>query len=124
MSETTWSAVELERARQIWAEYQKQHDVSDRVGQTAGIDPVSGRVWFGESALDIWQQKQAEGTDAPCYYVRVGKDYYLRKGRSRFMILFDDRGQRAPDQSGKETGSPPARVANAGRIESAEYGRK
>jgi hypothetical protein len=73
--------VDLERAKQIWAEYQKQHDVSDRVGQTAGIDPVSGRVWFGESALDIWQQKQAEGIDAPCYYVRVGKDYYLRKGK-------------------------------------------
>jgi hypothetical protein len=83
MSETTWSAAEVERARQIWAEYQKQHDVSDRVGQTADIDPVSGRVWFGASAKDIWLQQDAEGVEVPCYYVRVGKDYYLRKGGRR-----------------------------------------
>ena len=43
--------VDLERAKQIWAEYQKQHDVSDRVGQTAGIDPVRGRVWILMKAL-------------------------------------------------------------------------
>ena len=83
MSETKWSPAQLERAKAIWAEYQKQHDVSDRLGQTAGIDPVSGRVWFGASALDIWHQKQAEGIEAPCYYVRVGKDYYYRKGGRR-----------------------------------------
>ena len=83
MAETKWGPAELARAKQMWAEYQKVHDVSDRLGQTAGIDPVSGRVWFGESALDISRQQDAEGVYAPCYFVRVGKDYYLRKGGRR-----------------------------------------
>jgi hypothetical protein len=83
MSEPNWSPAHLARAKEIWAEYQKQHDVSDRLGKTVGIDPVSGRVWFGESMKDIWQQKKTLGDDAPCYYVRVGKTYYTRKGGRR-----------------------------------------
>ena len=50
-------------------------------GKTAGIEPTSGRVWFGESAADVHRQKLAVGIDAPMYVVRVGYDYYLRKGR-------------------------------------------
>ncbi len=34
----------------------RQHDVSDRMGQAVGIDPVSGRIWFGRKALDIARQ--------------------------------------------------------------------
>ena len=83
MDETIWSPAHLARAKQLWAEYQKEQDVSARLGQTAAIDPVSGRVWFGDSATDIWRQQDAEGLQAPCYFVRVGKDYYLRKGGRR-----------------------------------------
>jgi hypothetical protein len=72
--------VDIARAQQIWAEYQKTHDVSDRIGQTAAIDPVSGRIWFGESALAIRKQMEAEGIHVLTYLVRVGKDYYYRKG--------------------------------------------
>jgi hypothetical protein len=75
--------VDVDRACEIWAEYQKQHDVSDRTGQTAGIDPVSGRIWFGEDAIDIYRQMEAEGNITPLYLVRVGYDYYLRKGGHR-----------------------------------------
>jgi len=80
MSSSTWTDADTARALQIWADYQQQHDVSDRIGQAVGIDPVSGRVWFGESALDIRRQMDAEGIDAPLYLLRVGFDYYLRKG--------------------------------------------
>jgi hypothetical protein len=79
MADLKMSLEQVQQAKQIWAEYQKQHDVSDRLGQAAGIDPVSGRAWFGESALDMWQQQDREGVDTPCYFVRVGKSYYLRK---------------------------------------------
>jgi hypothetical protein len=72
-----------ERARQHWSQYQRQHDVSDRRGQTAGIDPVSGRVWFGSSAKDIVAQMEAEGICIPLYFVRIGSDFYLRKGSYR-----------------------------------------
>lgn len=71
------------RALKIWAEYQKKHDVSNRIGQAVGIDPKSGRIWFGESALDIVRQMDAEGAFTPFYCVRVGYDYYLRKGGHR-----------------------------------------
>jgi len=83
LDEHTWTAADTARAQQLWAEYQKQHDVSALNGKTAGIDPVSGRVWFGESAKDIYFQQQAEGAPVPFYCVRVGSDYYLRKGGHR-----------------------------------------
>ncbi len=74
---------ELARAMQIWADYQKQHDLSGRKGQAAGIDPFSGRVWFGESALDIWRQMQSEGVETAFFCARVGSPSYLRKGGRR-----------------------------------------
>jgi hypothetical protein len=83
MSPNAWTEADTERARQTWAEYQSGHELSGRIGQTAGIDPITGRVWFGESAADIWRQRQAAGADDPVYCVRVGYDYYLRKGCHR-----------------------------------------
>lgn len=83
MSVPNLSVVDTAKAREIWAEYQRQHDVSDRMGQAVGIDPVSGRVWFGRKALDIARQMRAEGIDRPFYCIRVGSDYYGRKGGRR-----------------------------------------
>ena len=83
MPVNTWTERDTERAQQCWAEYQRQHDVSERIGQTAGVDPVSGRVWFGTSAQEIVAEMEAEGVTAPLYFVRVGTDHYLRKGRYR-----------------------------------------
>lgn len=83
MPATTWNEADTARALGIWAEFQRLNDLSSRAGQTAGIDPVSGRIWFGESASDIWQQMEAQGVEAPLYYVRVGSEFYLRKGGHR-----------------------------------------
>jgi hypothetical protein len=80
MSSLTWTEDDSARARRFWSEYQQQHDVSDRIGQAVGIDPDTGRVWFGESAIDIRRQQEAEGDSKPLYVLRVGYDYYLRKG--------------------------------------------
>jgi hypothetical protein len=79
MTVSQWSEVDSARARQIWAEYQKHHDLSAQRGQTVGIDPISGRLWFGDSAIDIVRQMNAEGIHAPLYFLRVGFDYYIRK---------------------------------------------
>ena len=84
MSGSSSAVVDTARAREIWAEYQRQHDVSDRMGQTVGIDPISGRIWFGRKALDIARQMRAEGIDRPFYCVRVGLDFYGRKGGRRY----------------------------------------
>jgi cobalt/nickel transport system permease protein len=80
---STWTDADTRRALDIWEGYQRQHDVSCRTGQAVGIDPASGQVWFGESAKDIWAQMDARGVSAPLFYLRVGCDYYLRKGRRR-----------------------------------------
>lgn len=71
------------RAAEIWADYQREHDVSKQIGQAVGIDPVSGRVWFGASAKDIVQRLDAEGIFVPLFFLRVGQDFYSRKGGRR-----------------------------------------
>jgi hypothetical protein len=64
MALSNWGEADSIKAKQIWAEYQQQHDLSGRMGQIAGIDPASGRIWFGESIQDIVSQRDAEGLDS------------------------------------------------------------
>lgn len=80
MALANWKETDSAKAKQLWAEYQQQHDLSGRTGQTAGIDPHSGRIWFGESIRDIVLQRDAEGLDSPLFFERVGSDTYFHKG--------------------------------------------
>jgi hypothetical protein len=80
MSTPSWSDADSQKAQQIWAEYQKLNDVSAYLDKAVGIDPASGNVWFGESALDIVQRLRAQGADSPLFFLRVGQSYYQRKG--------------------------------------------
>jgi hypothetical protein len=80
MALANWEESDSEKAKQIWIDYQRQHDLSDRLGQTAGIDPRSGRIWFGASVRDIVSQRNAEGLHSPLYFERVGSEAYLHKG--------------------------------------------
>jgi hypothetical protein len=73
--------VDTAQARRIWEEFQKQHDLTGRGGQTAGIDPASGRIWFGESVEAVVAKRDADGCGAPLYFARVGSPTYYRKGR-------------------------------------------
>lgn len=75
----SWTEADTARAGQIWADYQRANDVTGRIGQAVGIDPASGRVWFGHSAKDIVLRLEAEGVVAPLFFLRVGQDYYGRK---------------------------------------------
>ena len=54
--------------------------MSRKRGQTAGIDPVSGCIWFGDSVQDVVAQRDAAGYGNPLYLVRVGYETYYRKG--------------------------------------------
>lgn len=83
MEHPNWTEADSHRAKHIWAEYQKQHDITERIGQTAGIDPKSERIWFGESALEIVQKRLVEGLTSPLFFERVGDTAYLRKGGRR-----------------------------------------
>src|SRR5262245_61495402 len=82
MSVVTGRLTEAEgrRAEALRAEYQRTHDVSDRVGQTAGIDPETGALWFGESILEVVDQRDAAGVHKPLHFIRVGSKAHYRKG--------------------------------------------
>lgn len=80
MSTITWTDDDTSRAMKFWNEYQQNHDLSGLRGQVAGIDPNSGRVWIGKSALEIVDQMDAEGIDNQLFFIRVGYDYHVRKG--------------------------------------------
>lgn len=81
MSSSTWTEADSRRAREVWVQYQREHDVSNLKGKAVGIDPLSGQVWFGDSALEIAEHLRAQGLDTPLYFLRVGADHYGRKGR-------------------------------------------
>jgi hypothetical protein len=82
-SVSDWTPADTAKAKQIWEDYQREHDVSDKIGQAAGIEPHSGRIWFGESILEVVDQRDAEGIAAPLFFERVGYPTYLRKGGHR-----------------------------------------
>lgn len=83
MAMISFTESELTEAKRIWEEYQENHDLSDRIGQAAGIDPNTREVWFGQSAIDIHDQRASQGLVSPLYFVRVGSPTYLRKGYRR-----------------------------------------
>jgi hypothetical protein len=83
MSVSSWTEGDSIRALEIWSEYQQCHDLSQRIGQTVGIEPVSRQVWFGDSIQDVVAQRDAAGSTAPLFFVRVGSVAYYRKGSHR-----------------------------------------
>jgi hypothetical protein len=105
MPDSPWTEADSRKALQIWADYQRQHDVSDRRGQAVGIDPASGRVWFGESAADIAAQLQAGGTGTPLYFLRVGSGYYQRKGKGNGRV---GGASSSGGRGSRQAGAPPA----------------
>ncbi len=80
---SNWTEADSNRAQELWSEYQQHHDLSEKVGQTAGIDPVGDRIWFGKSIQDVIAQRYADGSETPLFFVRVGSATYYRKGGRR-----------------------------------------
>jgi hypothetical protein len=83
MTVSNWTEADSNRAQKIWSEYQQRHDLSEKVGQTAGIEPISGCIWFGDSIQDVIAQRDADGSEAPLFFMRVGSTNYYRKGGHR-----------------------------------------
>jgi hypothetical protein len=83
MTVAHWTEADSNRAQEIWSDYQQHDDLSDKAGQTAGIDPRSGSIWFGKSIQDVIAQRDADGSKAPLFFVRVGSATYYRKGGHR-----------------------------------------
>jgi hypothetical protein len=83
MAVSSWTKADSDRAQEIWSEYQQHHDLSHKTGQTAGIDPLGGCIWFGDSIQDVIAQRDAAGSEAPLFFMRVGSATYYRKGGHR-----------------------------------------
>ncbi|REJ96767.1 MAG: hypothetical protein DWQ34_03285 [Planctomycetota bacterium] len=80
MTASTWTESDTAKAEQIWSDFREQHDLSDSLGKTAGIDPQTGRVWIGESIQDVLSQRDADGVDSLLFFERIGSETYYRKG--------------------------------------------
>jgi len=78
-----WTEDDTRMAKDIWRKYQAEHDLSDRKGQAAGIDPKTGDVWFGKDIVDIVSEREKHGLHSPLFFVRVGYSTYYRKGSRR-----------------------------------------
>ena len=81
MLATAWKPEYTAKALQIWDAYQQQHDLSKLNGKVAAIEPHSERIWIGNSGVDVAAQMQSEGIETPVYLIRIGSNYYIRKGR-------------------------------------------
>ena len=81
MSVPNSTEVDTAKAREIWAEYPAQHDVSDRTGQAVGIEPVSGRIWFGRKALDIARQMGGRASTGRSIAFALGRTTTAAGGR-------------------------------------------
>ena len=83
MSVSIWTDADTAKAKELWSDYLRQHDLSARTGETVGIDPEAGRLWFGESIADVVAQHDADGMHGPLFFERVGSETYWRKGGRR-----------------------------------------
>lgn len=72
MTVAKWTETDSKSAEKVWLDYQQHHDVSAKVGQTAGIEPVSGCIWFGDSIQDVVAQRDAEGKSTRCFSCESG----------------------------------------------------
>ncbi len=85
MKHPHWTQTDSREAKQIWEEYQKQHNLSDRIGQTAGIDPKSERIWFGSSIRDIVLQRNTEGLHYPIFFT-ILRTFFYKKDRQKSAV--------------------------------------
>ena len=82
MTVTEWTEDQSRHAQALWLDYQQRHDLSGKKGQTAGVDPVKGTIWIGDSIQDVIAQRDVAGSTSPLYFVRVGfPTYYRKRGR-------------------------------------------
>ena len=82
-SQPVWTQADSEDSKRIWKEYPQSHDLSRLHGKTAGVDPKTGGVWFGDSIRDVVAQRREQGLESPLFFFRVGFETYYRKGSRR-----------------------------------------
>jgi hypothetical protein len=83
MSAPTKINLDIEKAKRIWEEYERTHDLTGKERMAVGIDPETGEVQFGETAKAITLRLIDEGRNKPLYFRWVNNPIYTRKGSCR-----------------------------------------
>ena len=83
MTPTTHQRLDTDKAKQIWSEYERTHDLSGMQLLAVGIDPETGEVHFGESMHEIGDRLEREGRFKPLFYRWVNDPYYFHRGARR-----------------------------------------
>ena len=83
MTQLTHAKLDSEKAKRIWEEYERKHDLSGMQNLAVGIDPESGEVHFGKSMQEIGERLRSEGRFKPLFYRWVNNPYYFRRGGRR-----------------------------------------
>ena len=60
-------SVDVDKAKRLWEEYEKTHDLSDQQNLAVGIDADTGEIHFGETAKAISLRLLREGRHSPDY---------------------------------------------------------
>jgi len=87
MTTKSEAKLDIERAKRIWEEYERTHDLTGKERMAVGIDPDCGEVFFGTSAMDIVKNLQKAGQFRPLFYRWVHSPYYHRKVGRRIVRM-------------------------------------
>lgn len=83
MAASTPEKLDTDRAKEIWDEYERTHDLSGQESLAVGIDPSTGEVFFGASAKEIIANLRSEGRFRPLFFRWVTDSSYFHKGARR-----------------------------------------
>lgn len=82
-AKTPLTKADIAEAERIWGEYQRNHDLTGLRGQAAGIDPQTGEVWLGKTAVAICLERQEQGLYSLLFFERIGFATSLKKRSPR-----------------------------------------
>jgi hypothetical protein len=83
MTDLEQPSVDVDKAKHVWAEYERTHDLTGMEQMAVGIDPDSGEVHFGKSMEDIVERLDREGRFKPLFYRWVNDPSYFHFGARR-----------------------------------------
>ena len=81
--QTPLTKADIAEAKHIWEAYQRNHDLTELRGQAAWIDPKTGEVWIGKSAVAICLERQKQWLYSLLFFERIGFATYLKQRSPR-----------------------------------------
>ena len=72
-------SVDVDKAKRLWEEYEKTHDLSNQQNLAVGIDADTGEIHFGETAKAISLRLLREGRHKPLFFRWVNNPCYTHK---------------------------------------------